>query len=65
MLFVRQESWRSGARAEDPLRPRKDERQTVSTLYMEKEDKMRRALGVAAVVAVLWIGTANFVQGFS
>jgi hypothetical protein len=24
-----------------------------------------RALGVAAVVAVLWNGTANFVQGFS
>jgi hypothetical protein len=32
---------------------------------MERRFQMRRALGMAAMATVLWIGTANFVQGFS
>jgi hypothetical protein len=33
--------------------------------FWKRSTRMRRALGVATVVAVLWIGTADFVQGFS
>jgi hypothetical protein len=34
-------------------------------LWERRTQLMCRTLGVAAVAAVLWIGTANFVQGFS
>ena len=33
--------------------------------FWKRRTLMSRALGVAAVVAVLWIGTANFAQAFS
>jgi hypothetical protein len=32
--------------------------------FWKRRTRMCRAIGVAAMVAVLWIGTANFVQGF-
>lgn len=33
-------------------------------LSWKRRTWMRHVLGVAAVAAVLWIGTANFAQGF-
>jgi hypothetical protein len=56
--------WEKRSKRGGPASSTEDERKTVSNPSCRRT-RMRRALGVAAVAAVLWIGTANYVQGFS
>lgn len=48
-----------------PALSAEDERQSVSTPFRKRRIQMRRMLGMAAMATVLWIGAANFAQGFS